>query len=168
MRPRLYHRLRVLEETRARARNLAEGADRAAGLERALARFRLFLRMRGIDQGSNESLAEASARVLEISCSDLRKQLAGGIDPIHKFLTDREFSKRGKEKKPPDMDQRLDVNRRMSDFDGIASLAVLALRGHDGQAHLLSDRAGQEPAKGMRLPAGGFDAAPWPWRRPAV
>jgi len=99
MRQRLYHRLRGLEETQARARNLAEWADRAAGLEGALARFRLFLRMRGIDQGSNESLAEASARALEISCSDLRKQLAGGIDPIHKFLTDRRvFEEREREK----------------------------------------------------------------------
>jgi hypothetical protein len=44
--------------------------------------------MRGVDQGPKESLAEAVARALEISCSDLRKQLAGGIDPIHKFLTD--------------------------------------------------------------------------------
>ena len=87
MRQRFYHRLRGLEETQARASNLAEVADRTAGLDRALARFRLFLRIRSIDQGPNESLAEASARALEVSCSDLRKQLVAGIDPIRKFLT---------------------------------------------------------------------------------
>jgi hypothetical protein len=89
MRRHLHHRLQELEKARARARNLVGGRDREVDLERALSRFRLFLRMRGVDQGPKESLAEASARALEISCSDLRKQLAAGIDPILKFLTDR-------------------------------------------------------------------------------
>ena len=88
MRRHLHHRLQELEKARARARNLVGGRDREVDLERALSRFRLFLRMRGVDQGPKESLAEASARALEISCSDLRKQLAAGIDPILKFLTD--------------------------------------------------------------------------------
>ena len=72
-----------------RARNLVDRKEQELALDRARSRFKLFLRMRGVDQGPNESLAEASARALEISCSELRKQLAGGIDPIHKFLTDR-------------------------------------------------------------------------------
>jgi len=87
MRQRLDRRLRELEKARARARTLAEGRDRKVGLDRALSRFRLFLRMRGVDQGPNESLAEASARALEISGRELRKQLEAGIDPILKFLT---------------------------------------------------------------------------------
>ena len=63
---------------------------------------------------------------------------------------------------------RCERNRANSGFDGIAALAVLALGGRDGQAHLLADRAGQEPAHGMRLPAGGFHAVPCWWLRPAA
>ena len=43
-----------------------------------------------------------------------------------------------------------------SGFDGVGALPVLALGGCDGQAHLLADSPRQEPADGMRLPAGGF------------
>ena len=39
----------------------------------------------------------------------------------------------------------------------IAALAVLALGGRDGQAHLLADGAGKEPAQGMRLPVGRLE-----------
>ena len=52
-----------------------------------------------------------------------------------------------------------------SGFDGVAALAVLALGGHDGQAHLLADGAGQESAHGMRpasrwLSCSSFAGAP--------
>ena len=43
-----------------------------------------------------------------------------------------------------------------SGFDGVAALAVLALNGSDRQAHFLADRAREEAANRMRLPAGGF------------
>jgi len=47
-------------------------------------------------------------------------------------------------------------NRKRSGFDGIAALPVLALRGCHSQAHLLPNRARQEPANRMGLPAGRF------------
>ena len=60
-------------------------------------------------------------------------------------------------KKPPERGRRLrGWNRKMSGFDRITVLAVLAPGGDDFQAHLLADSAGQEPAHRMRLPAGGF------------
>ena len=43
-----------------------------------------------------------------------------------------------------------------SRFDGITSLPVFALGGNNGQAHLLTDGAGQEAADGMRLPSAGL------------
>ena len=42
-----------------------------------------------------------------------------------------------------------------SGADGVVALPVLALGGDDLQAHLLANGAGEEPAHGMRLPAGG-------------
>jgi hypothetical protein len=88
MRQRLHHRLRELEEARARAREVAKGRDDEGDLDRVFDKFRLFLQMRGTEQGPTESLAMASARALGIDCFELREQLDAGIDPIDKFLTD--------------------------------------------------------------------------------
>jgi hypothetical protein len=46
--------------------------------------------------------------------------------------------------------------RLYSDLDRVAAFPIFALAGGDGQAHLLANSARQEPAHGMRLPAGGF------------
>jgi hypothetical protein len=43
-----------------------------------------------------------------------------------------------------------------SGFDGIATLAILGACGSDGQAHLRAYDARKKSAKGMWLPAGGF------------
>jgi len=43
-----------------------------------------------------------------------------------------------------------------SAFDGVGALAVFALGGNDGQAHLLADGPRQEPANAVRLPASGL------------
>jgi hypothetical protein len=43
-----------------------------------------------------------------------------------------------------------------SGFDGVGTLAVLALGRGDGHPHLLADRARQKPANGMWLPVCGF------------
>src|SRR5439155_3348501 len=61
-------------------------------------------------------------------------------------------------KTPPNVNPaaRLVAVRSASGFHGIAALAVLALGGGDGQAHLLSDRARQVSAYRMRLPSGGL------------
>ena len=88
MRQKLYQRLRQLEETRARFRKLDECYEREQAVQRFLDRVRLFLQLRGIEQGPNESLMEALAHALEISCAELNQLLAAGIDPIHKYLTD--------------------------------------------------------------------------------
>jgi hypothetical protein len=41
-------------------------------------------------------------------------------------------------------------------FDRVGPLPVFGLGRRHGQPHLLTDRTGQEPADGMRLPASGF------------
>src|SRR3984885_6195521 len=46
--------------------------------------------------------------------------------------------------------------RFFSALDPVAALPVLALGGCHGQSHFLADGARQEPAYGMRLPAGDF------------
>ena len=89
MRQRLYQRLQQLEEIRARDHRIAQSRDQDADAEETLDQFRLFLALRGFEQGTNESLAEASARALEISCDQLHEQLEGGIDPIHEYLANR-------------------------------------------------------------------------------
>src|SRR5580698_4261921 len=51
---------------------------------------------------------------------------------------------------PPSMNPAARLERQLcgSGFHGIAALAVVALGGLDGQAHLLADRARQEAAHG--------------------
>ncbi len=44
-----------------------------------------------------------------------------------------------------------------SAFDRIAALAVLPLRGNNGQAHFLTNGSRKEAAQRMRLPASGFE-----------
>ena len=88
MRQKLYQRLRQLEETRARFRKLDECYERKEAGQRFLNKVRLFLQLREIEQGPKESLVEALARALEISCAELKQLFAASIDPIHKYLTD--------------------------------------------------------------------------------
>src|SRR5258706_9790711 len=60
-----------------------------------------------------------------------------------------------KRRTPPEMNPaaRWNGNWRRSAFYRVIALAVLALSGCHGKAHLLADRPRQEPAYGMRLPA---------------
>ena len=88
MRQRLHHRLQQLEEVRAQARKLEEGREQKDPGANAREKFRLFLELRGVEQGLHESLAEELARALEISCRELDGLLAAGIDPIDKYLTE--------------------------------------------------------------------------------
>ena len=88
MRQRLYHRLQQLEEVRAQARKLEEAREQEDAGESVREKFRLFLQLVGVEQGSPESLREALARALEISCRELDGLLAAGIDPIDKYLTE--------------------------------------------------------------------------------
>src|SRR5258706_2194444 len=64
--------------------------------------------------------------------------------------------KHSKRQKPPGRSPAADGFSKMSRFYGIGALAVLALGGCHGQAHLLADRPRQEPAYRIRLPASGF------------
>src|SRR5258708_543830 len=59
---------------------------------------------------------------------------------------------------PPEMNPAAgrNGNWRRSAFYRVIALAVLALSGCHGKAHLLADRARQEPAYRMRLPACSF------------
>ena len=88
MRQRLYHRLEQLEEAQAQIRKLGEAREQKDAVGRACEKFRLFLQLRGVQQGSQESLAEASARALELSRREMNGLLAEGIDPIDKYFTE--------------------------------------------------------------------------------
>src|ERR1700692_3532777 len=85
MRQPLYKRLHQLEASARQLREprRAEG-DRDAGRKK----MELFVRLFGT-RGPNESLAEASARALEITSKELFQMLSAGIDPIHKYFTER-------------------------------------------------------------------------------
>ena len=90
MRQRLYHRLQQREAVRESLRRVRDWAQKEkASSEKAISKFRLFLRLRGIEQGPMESLAEASARALEIRPRELKELLLAGIDPIHRFFEER-------------------------------------------------------------------------------
>ncbi|HWZ32335.1 MAG TPA: hypothetical protein VNX18_13430 [Bryobacteraceae bacterium] len=102
MRQRLYHRLQQLEALRERLRKVRDwAAEEKVSSEKALSKFRLFLRLRGIEQEPTESLAEASARALEIRPRELKELLLAGIDPIHKFFEERGVFEEIEREKPP-------------------------------------------------------------------
>src|SRR5258706_14744365 len=63
-----------------------------------------------------------------------------------------------KRRTPPEVNPaaRRNGNWRRSAFYRVIALAVLALSGCHGKAHLLADGPRQEPAYRMRLPACGF------------
>lgn len=84
-RPLLYKRLQQLEVANARAHQQREQRD-GEGCRRAIEKFELFLRLRGIERGPIESLEEASARALGTTPIELRQLLAAGIDPIHRYF----------------------------------------------------------------------------------
>ncbi len=88
MRQTLYKRLHQLEEASARTRKQSERPDEEASKARVKRKFMLFLLLRGVEKQAHESLAEASARALEIDCTELKRLLGAGIDPIHKYFTD--------------------------------------------------------------------------------
>lgn len=87
MRQPVYKRLRKLEEASARTRKQCEGSDADSG--KALRKVHLFLRLRGVEPGPSESVAEALARALEIIPAELQRLLQAGIDPIHQYFADR-------------------------------------------------------------------------------
>jgi len=85
MRHLLYKRLQQLEVASARARQQSDQCGKE-GVRRAIRKFQLFLRFRGVEQLPTESLEEASARALGTTPRELRQLLAMGIDPIHRYL----------------------------------------------------------------------------------
>jgi hypothetical protein len=89
MRHPLCRRLQQLEEASARALEHLEWRDKEADQAKVTERIRLFLRLRGVEQQGDESLAGAWARALEITAGELRRLLTAGIDPIHQYLADR-------------------------------------------------------------------------------
>jgi hypothetical protein len=91
--------LQQLEEASARARKQSEWRDHEASNARFREKTRWFLRARGVEQQADESLAGALARALEITGMELRRLLTAGIDPIHKYLTDRGVHEACKAKK---------------------------------------------------------------------
>src|SRR5258708_10454878 len=101
MRPRLHRRLQQLEEANAQVRKQDEWRDKEADEARIRRRVELFLRICGVERGARESLAEAWARALEITCYELRQLLSAGIDPIHKLLTERRLYEALKKAKTP-------------------------------------------------------------------
>ena len=86
MRQTLYKRLGQLEEASARNR---QSSDAEANSRIAMEKVMAFLKCQGIERQGGESLMQALARALEISCSELRRSFAAGIDPMHKYLVDR-------------------------------------------------------------------------------
>lgn len=71
---------------------------------------------------------------------------------------DNEPTKPTKREKPPGHSPAAGRSGRVvSVLNRIGALAVLAFGGNDGQAHFLPNRAREEAAQGMRLPAGGFE-----------
>jgi len=88
MREKVFRRLHKLEQVQEKVLAAIRSRERQDDGDRAIHKFELFHQMRGTEQGPLESLFEASARALEISCDELREQLEEGIDPINKYLTD--------------------------------------------------------------------------------
>src|SRR5712691_1908936 len=77
MRQTLHKRLRQLEEASARVRTQSERPDEEATRKTVREKVLLFLRLRGIEKQDHESLMEAWARALEISCRELSTLLRG-------------------------------------------------------------------------------------------
>ena len=98
-RQRLYHRLEQLEVLSARILRRRQAKAEQAGMAAVINKFELFLRLRGMEKGPNESLAEASARALGIDYSELRQLLRAGIDPIHRYFTENGIFEEMKERK---------------------------------------------------------------------
>src|ERR1700722_18181940 len=63
-----------------------------------------------------------------------------------------------KQEMPPSktLAARLERKGSRSELNTVAALAILVLDRRDYQPHFLADRAGQESANRMRLPASGF------------
>ena len=90
MRQTLHRRLQELEAASARAqeerKTTRPGKD---GVSRFLEKVRLFWEIRGIERWPNESVAETTARSLEITSTELHELIVAGIDPIYKYFADR-------------------------------------------------------------------------------
>ena len=78
-----------MEKAQALVRTESDRRNEEVELERARERIRSFVRMCGVEQKVQESLAGAWARALEIKPVDLRQLLAAGIDPINTFFAER-------------------------------------------------------------------------------
>jgi hypothetical protein len=89
MRQRLYYRLRQLEAQSARMSSRQEWADREANRDQCRRRVESFLKLCGTEKTATESLMEAFARALEITCRELRQLLVAGVDPIRKYFNER-------------------------------------------------------------------------------
>ena len=89
MRQPLYRRLHQLEEASARVFKQLEWRDAEGAKAKVGEKVMLFLRLRGVEQHGDKSLAGAWARALEITSSELRRLLNSGIDPIHQYFTDK-------------------------------------------------------------------------------
>ena len=91
MQQRLDRRLQQLEMVQARVDRFEESKRQEAESEEMIEVFEAFIAWRGMAQGPNESVAQALARALEISCDELLEQMEEGIGPIRKFLLDRGY-----------------------------------------------------------------------------
>ena len=80
---------RRLEQLEAVSASLQTATRAEAARASVLDKVQLFLRMVGIEKTPEESLAEAWARGLDISATELRSLLAARIDPIRKYWEDR-------------------------------------------------------------------------------
>ena len=89
MRQGINKRLKQLEQILAQARRLADIQAQHDDDEAAIRKIEIFLKLQGVEQEGEESLAETLARALGITLRELREQLMAGIDPIHKYFTDQ-------------------------------------------------------------------------------
>lgn len=82
----LHRRLAHLEDLRQKANEVMEHQACQASMEAVRKRIRLFIEWRGVERNPVESLMEAWARSLGITCPELRNLVAQGVDPILRFL----------------------------------------------------------------------------------
>ena len=80
--------MQQLEAASVRARAQRTPADREAAYESLRNKIKLFLELRGVEQSPKESLMEAWARALEMSCREVRALLKSGVSPIRKYFED--------------------------------------------------------------------------------
>jgi hypothetical protein len=82
----IYKRLQQLEDVSAHAREQRNWQDRETDRQNARRKITLFLKCRGVEQQGNESLREARARALEITCKELDRLVAAWMCPIRNYV----------------------------------------------------------------------------------